>query len=81
MDTQFKQIHKDLGETRERLIKLDDDIRGNGKVGINTRLDRLENSINWVKNWYWILVGAIVSTLICAYLSWTGKVRKSDTHD
>ena len=46
MDTQFKQIHKDLGEIKGRLIKLDDDIHGNGKVDINTRLNRLENSIN-----------------------------------
>ena len=40
--------------------KLDDDIRGNGKVGLHTRLDRLENAMNWGKNGYWIRVEASV---------------------
>ena len=41
-----------------KLDKIDEDIRGNGKDGMNVRLYRLENSKKLVSRYFWILVGA-----------------------
>ena len=42
-DNQYEKICKDeFGSVHTKLDKLDEAIRGNGKVGITTRLDRLE---------------------------------------
>ena len=82
MDTQFKQIHKDLGEVKGRLIKLDDDIRSNEKVGINTRLERLENIKNWV---VWIIPLTIIPLMIAFLIVFfvhyfsTLKTKKQDS--
>ena len=52
-DYRFEQIEKQLKEMQSsltsRLDKIDADIRGKGKVGINVQLDRLENSTNQLK--------------------------------
>ena len=55
-----------------KLDKIDADIRGNGKDGINIRLDRLENSKKPVSFWFWAIVSAMVPTFIGIYLSWLG---------
>ena len=47
-----------------KLDKIDEDIRGNGKIGMNVRLDRLENSKGLASLWFWIIVGAAVPVLI-----------------
>lgn len=36
------RVDQDIAEVKGKLDKIDDDIRGNGRVGINVRLDRLE---------------------------------------
>ena len=59
----------------DKLGKIDEDIRGNGKLGMNVRLDRLENSKKLVVNiWFWIIISAMVPTFIGIYLSW-GEFR------
>ena len=55
-----------------KLDKIDEDIRGNGKVGMNVRLDRLENSKKLVSRYFWIIISAMVPTFIGIYLSWAG---------
>ena len=55
-----------------KLDKIDEDIRGNGKVGINIRLGRLENSQKLASRYFRIIVAAVVPALISTYLSWAG---------
>ena len=77
-DYQFEQIEKQLKEMQSdltsQLKKIDADIRGNGKVGINVQLDRLENSKKAAKKWFWIVVASIAPVLIANYFSWLSKV-------
>ena len=46
IEAHLKKMESDL---KTRLDKIDADIRGNGKVGINVQLDRLENSTSQLK--------------------------------
>lgn len=55
-----------------KLDKIDEDIHGNDKDGINIRLDRLENSQKLASLWFWIIISAMVPTFIGIYLSWAG---------
>ena len=55
-----------------KLDKIDEDLRGNGKDGMNVRLDRLENTKKLVSRYFWIVVGAAALAFISIYLSWTG---------
>ena len=57
----FNRIDERLKELDNDLKKRDADIRGNRKVGINIRLDRLENS----KKWFWITITAIALVFSC----------------
>ncbi len=68
IETHLKKMESILNT---RLDKIDADIRGNGKVGINVQLDRLENSTSQLKQsndrleksqrkWLKLLVGAIL---------------------
>ena len=67
-----KHLEKMESSLTAKLDKIDEDIRGNGKDGINVRLDRLENSQKLASRWFWIVVGAAVPALISIYLSWAG---------
>ncbi|MCL2645614.1 MAG: hypothetical protein FWD61_01250 [Phycisphaerales bacterium] len=53
---EFCAIHR-------KLEHLDEAIRGNGKPGIQLRLDRLEQNEAWRKRVTWIVIGALVSIL------------------
>ncbi len=64
-------------DLKSRLDKIDADIRGNGKVGINVQLDRLENSKKAVKKWFWIVVAATAPVLIANYFSWLSIAIKA----
>ena len=55
-----------------KLDKIDEDICGNGKLGMNVRLYRLENSQKLASRWFWIIVGAAAPAFIGIYLSWAG---------
>jgi hypothetical protein len=62
---QYENICKDeFAGLHRKLDSLDESIRGNGKPGINTRLDRLEQAAAKRSRIFWMIIGAIVSTAI-----------------
>ncbi len=67
-----KHLEKMETSLMAKLDKIDEDIRANGKEGINIRLDRLKNTKKLVSRYFWILVSATVPALISIYLSWAG---------
>ena len=48
----------------QKLDRIDEAIRGNGKLGIGTRVDRLEQSESTRRRLTWIIVGAVIVQLI-----------------
>ena len=76
IEERFKHFEENLKRMETsltaKLDKIDEDIRGNGKDGINVRLDRLENSKKLTNRWFWAIVSAAVPALISIYLSWAG---------
>ena len=67
-----KHLEKMESSLTAKLDKIDEDIRGNGKDGMNVRLDRLENTKKLVSRYFWIVVGAAAPAFISIYLSWAG---------
>ncbi|MFI4912438.1 MAG: hypothetical protein ACIAQZ_12295 [Sedimentisphaeraceae bacterium JB056] len=62
---QYENICKDeFGQLHRKLDSLDESIRGNGKPGINTRLDRLEQAAVKRSRLFWMIVGAVVSAVV-----------------
>ena len=58
---QYEQVCKDeFAELHVKLDKLDEAIRGNGKPGIQLRLDRLENAESRRSRLLWLILGAMV---------------------
>ena len=53
-------VADEFATIRARLDKLDEAIRGNGKPGIQLRLDRLESAEATRSKLLWIIAGAIV---------------------
>ena len=66
MNTRFDKID-------ETLKGIDEDIRGNGKVGINVRLDRLEKLKNWVLIVSSIGITALLGGFFAHYFELLGK--------
>ena len=56
---EFASIHK-------KLDKMDEAIRGNGKPGIQLRLDRLENSETRRSRLLWLIAGAAATLAVGA---------------
>ena len=67
-----KHLEKMESSLTTKLDKIDEDLRGNGKLGMNVRLDRVENSQKLASRWFWIVVGAAAPALVGIYLSWLG---------
>ena len=62
---QYEQVCKDeFASIHKKLDKLDEAIRGNGKPGIQLRLDRLENAESRRSRLLWLIVGAAVTLAI-----------------
>jgi len=60
---QYKNVCKgEFGAIHGKLDKLDEAIRGNGKPGIQTRLDRLERFQHFI----WFMCGAAISAGVAA---------------
>ena len=56
---QYETICKgEFGELHTKLDRMDVAIRGNGKPGLNTRLDRLEQDAKRQARLIWLVVGA-----------------------
>jgi hypothetical protein len=65
---QYENICKDeFAGLHRKLDSLDESIRGNGKPGINTRLDRLERAARKRERLFWMIVGAIVSAAVVMF--------------
>jgi hypothetical protein len=64
---QYEQVCKgEFASIHQKLDKLDEAIRGNGKPGIQLRLDRLETSQTARSRLLWLVVGAAVSLAVGA---------------
>ncbi len=63
LDKHFEVIH-------EKLDRLDEAIRGNGKPGILIRLDRLEQDAKRQARLIWLLLGALFTGLASALAVW-----------
>lgn len=60
----FKQVcETEFYKLNDKLDMLDILLRGNGKIGLVTRMDRLEVAAVSRGRWFWLILG-IVSTLI-----------------
>ena len=57
-----------FGELHVKLDRMDESIRGNGKPGINTRLDRLEQDAKRQARLIWLVVGSAVT--LAASATW-----------
>lgn len=60
---QFEAIH-------EKLDRLDEAIRGNGKPGILIRLDRLEQDARRQSRLIWLIVGAVITAMTSGIVGW-----------
>ena len=76
-DERFDKIETRLDSIDKSLKKLDEDIRGNGKDGLNVRIARLETIKNWV---VWIipltivpLITAVLGAFVAHYFELLGK--------
>ena len=59
---QYETICKgEFGELHTKLDRMDIAIRGNGKPGLNTRLDRLEQDAKRQGRLIWLVVGSAVT--------------------
>ncbi len=66
-EEELSHLHRqELAEIHAKLARLDEAIRGNGKPGINARLDRLEASERTRSRLLWIIAGAVVSLAVSA---------------
>lgn len=62
---QYNNVCKgEFVEINSKLDRLDVAIRGNGKPGINTRLDRIEQSRVFKDRLLWLLLGAAVVKIL-----------------
>ena len=62
----FEAIHN-------KLDRLDESIRGNGKPGILIRLDRLEQDAKRQAKLVWLVVGAAVTGLVSTLIMWIAR--------
>ena len=62
---QYETICKgEFSELHVKLDRMDVAIRGNGKPGLNTRLDRLEQDAKRQARLIWLIVGAAVTLAV-----------------
>ncbi len=63
--TQYENVCKgEFGELHAKLDRMDEAIRGNGKPGIQLRLDRLEQDARRQSRLIWLVVGAAVTLAV-----------------
>jgi hypothetical protein len=64
---QYEQVCKgEFASIHTKLDKMDEAIRGNGKPGIQLRLDRLESSQATRSRLLWLIVGAAATLAVAA---------------
>ena len=66
-DNQYERVCKgEFAAMHTKLDRLDESIRGNGKPGIQLRLDRLEAAEATRSRLLWIIAGSVVSLAVAA---------------
>jgi len=61
-ETQYEIVCKgEFVEIGSKLDRIDSALRGNGKPGINTRLDRLEQDAKRMGKIVWLVLGACIT--------------------
>ena len=65
IEERFKQSERHMDKLELGLSELDKFLRGNGKAGVNVRLDRLEKA----KNWFLIMAAIVITALLGALFS------------
>jgi len=64
-DNQYEKVCKEeFGAMHTKLDKMDEAIRGNGKPGIQTRLDRLEQDAAVRSKLLWLIAGSSITGAI-----------------
>ena len=67
---QYENICKDeFAGLHKKLDTLDESIRGNGKPGINTRVDRLEQAARKRERLFWMIIGAVISAAVVMWFN------------
>ena len=70
---QYEDICKgEFASVHTKLDRMDEAIRGNGKPGLNTRLDRLEQDAKRQARLIWLVVGSAVT--LAASAAWHAVV-------
>ncbi len=70
--TQFEQCQNQFESIHDKLDRLDEAIRGNGKPGIQLRLDRLEQDARRQSRLIWLILGAAITAATSAIVAWIG---------
>ena len=61
--SQFDPCQKHFEAIHDKLDRLDEAVRGNGRPGIQVRLDRLEQDARRQGKLIWLVVGAVTAAL------------------
>lgn len=62
--TEIEAVQQQLADIRRKLEHLDEAIRGNGKPGIQLRLDRLEAAERTRSRLLWLIAGSTVTIAV-----------------
>ena len=68
--TQFKQCQTQFESIHDKLDRLDEAIRGNGRPGITVRLDRLEQDAKRQGKLIWLIVGSGITAAASGIVAW-----------
>ena len=67
---QFEQCQGHFESIHNKLDRLDEAVRGNGRPGIQLRLDRLEQDAKRQAKLTWLIVGAVITSLASGIVAW-----------
>ena len=66
-----KQCGEHFQALHQKLDRLDEAIRGNGRPGVLIRLDRLEQDAKRQAKLIWLIIGAAATGVMTAIVLWT----------
>jgi len=69
---QFEQCQKHFEGIHGKLDRLDEAIRGNGRPGVQIRLDRLEQDAKRQAKLIWLILGTVATGLASGVVMWIG---------
>ena len=69
--SQFEQCQNHFESIHHKLDRLDEAVRGNGRPGIQLRLDRLEQDAKRQSKLTWLIIGAAIAALASGLVAWT----------